>query len=361
MRNLLTALCLLPTLVLAQELHTFKNGEVADAEKINQNFDLLRDMNGGTEISVVANCTEDPDAFSRLWIDKSSFKNVTFIVSGDCNVSEEVRRHLRALQARFIKIKGEYSPDRTCPSSLSWPSNQYHQINVSHGMLVFGCLTIKGFSDFDEPDLYSQTVAERFGEIRLAQVGGRNLGSFQARRSGIIEANISAEKLGYVSADNNSRLFVRCENESEIDWRSIQVFSGSTLSVSSCSASGLDSIYSEEGGRASLQFSDLIVSYMGVQSSSQLVFTNSNLSVLNQLSVSDNSFMSLQSEASISAPKTIVQRGGQMTLGARSVLQSDELTVIMGSGVYWSAQYGASISAVNSSFDATSYIGSTSP
>jgi len=41
MRYLLTALCLLPTLVLAQELHTFKNGEVADAEKINENFQSL--------------------------------------------------------------------------------------------------------------------------------------------------------------------------------------------------------------------------------------------------------------------------------------------------------------------------------
>ena len=40
----LTALFLLPTLALAQELHTFKNGEVADAEKINENFDLLMEQ-----------------------------------------------------------------------------------------------------------------------------------------------------------------------------------------------------------------------------------------------------------------------------------------------------------------------------
>jgi len=41
MRYLLTALCLLPSLVLAQELHTFKNGEVADAGKVNENFQSL--------------------------------------------------------------------------------------------------------------------------------------------------------------------------------------------------------------------------------------------------------------------------------------------------------------------------------
>ena len=41
MRYLLTALLLLPALVSAQELHTFKNGEVADAEKINENFERV--------------------------------------------------------------------------------------------------------------------------------------------------------------------------------------------------------------------------------------------------------------------------------------------------------------------------------
>ena len=41
MRYLLTALLLLPALVSAQELHTLKNGEVADAEQINQNFEAL--------------------------------------------------------------------------------------------------------------------------------------------------------------------------------------------------------------------------------------------------------------------------------------------------------------------------------
>ena len=41
MRYLLTALLLLPALVSTKELHTFKNGEVADADKINENFQSL--------------------------------------------------------------------------------------------------------------------------------------------------------------------------------------------------------------------------------------------------------------------------------------------------------------------------------
>ena len=32
---------------MAQPLHTFKNGEVADAEKINENFDTIYDLAGG--------------------------------------------------------------------------------------------------------------------------------------------------------------------------------------------------------------------------------------------------------------------------------------------------------------------------
>lgn len=44
MRNLLIAFCLLPTLASAQQLHTFRNGEVADAGKVNQNFNALKDQ-----------------------------------------------------------------------------------------------------------------------------------------------------------------------------------------------------------------------------------------------------------------------------------------------------------------------------
>jgi len=41
MRYLLTALLLLPVLLSAQEFHTFRNGEVTDAEQINENFQML--------------------------------------------------------------------------------------------------------------------------------------------------------------------------------------------------------------------------------------------------------------------------------------------------------------------------------
>ena len=48
MRYLLTALLLVPALVSAQELHTFRNGEVADADKLNESLQyILNNASGG--------------------------------------------------------------------------------------------------------------------------------------------------------------------------------------------------------------------------------------------------------------------------------------------------------------------------
>jgi len=45
--GMLAFLLLLPNLSFAQGLHTFKNGEVADAEKINQNFNYVLENASG--------------------------------------------------------------------------------------------------------------------------------------------------------------------------------------------------------------------------------------------------------------------------------------------------------------------------
>ena len=48
-----------PALVSAQELHTFRNGEVADTEKINQNFNyVLENASGGCLVEQVDNSAE---------------------------------------------------------------------------------------------------------------------------------------------------------------------------------------------------------------------------------------------------------------------------------------------------------------
>ena len=56
---LLTLLLIFPSLSSAQELHTFSNGEVADAEKINENFEALK-----SEISGSGGCSAEQDGSS---------------------------------------------------------------------------------------------------------------------------------------------------------------------------------------------------------------------------------------------------------------------------------------------------------
>jgi hypothetical protein len=77
MRNLLIALFLLPTLALAQQLHTFKNGEVADADKINENFQNLVDRLPEQDSSyafVEQRTLEDGKVFTKLRLyEKASF------------------------------------------------------------------------------------------------------------------------------------------------------------------------------------------------------------------------------------------------------------------------------------------------
>ena len=59
MRYLLTALLLLPVLVSAQELHTFRNGEVADANKLNESLQyILNNASGGCSVEQVDNSAE---------------------------------------------------------------------------------------------------------------------------------------------------------------------------------------------------------------------------------------------------------------------------------------------------------------
>ena len=58
---LLTLLLIFPSLSSAQELHTFSNGEVADAEKINENFEVLK-----SEISGSGGCSAEQDGSSVI-------------------------------------------------------------------------------------------------------------------------------------------------------------------------------------------------------------------------------------------------------------------------------------------------------
>ena len=92
MRYLLTTLLLLPVLLSAQELHTFENGEVADADKINENFQTLdsglKELQSSVDTSeVLVNCEDDSSALQTA-LNEGGRNGLarTFKVSGTCEM-----------------------------------------------------------------------------------------------------------------------------------------------------------------------------------------------------------------------------------------------------------------------------------
>ena len=90
MRILIIGLFFISALVSAQTLHTFSNGEVADADKVNQNFDHLTVMaqeaaHVGPGVGV--DCEDDLSALNTAISD--GYTNIR-IISGICQISEQI-------------------------------------------------------------------------------------------------------------------------------------------------------------------------------------------------------------------------------------------------------------------------------
>ena len=101
-------------LSLAQELHTFENGEVADAQKINENFDslqsrldaledrLLPGFEGSTQ-TFDADCAQNPNALEEiLTASLANDARVRIIIDGNCLTSG-----IYAFQGQSITIIGD--------------------------------------------------------------------------------------------------------------------------------------------------------------------------------------------------------------------------------------------------------------
>ena len=108
MNNLLLALVLLPSLAFPQDLHRFFNGEVTDAEKINENFNSLKSaINTGVE-----NTQEDGAVYgSPVWIDSNgtliSGRDGNFIlwrINGQIEVVGQIRPDSSAYNDSFTKF-----------------------------------------------------------------------------------------------------------------------------------------------------------------------------------------------------------------------------------------------------------------
>lgn len=107
MHSLLLALALLPSLAFAQDLHTFSNGEVTDAEKINENFNALK-----SAINTGVNSAQEDGAVygSPVWIDSNgtliSGRDENFIlwrINGRIEVVGRIRPDSSAYNDSFTK------------------------------------------------------------------------------------------------------------------------------------------------------------------------------------------------------------------------------------------------------------------
>jgi len=131
--RLLILLFLLPAVSVAQVPHTFNNGEVADAEKMNENFDSLAGNISALElriapehlISEAVDCSADPAALNKSLSQNSGVHRLELNVSGECLLDESTQ----ALQLRYrsLFING----DTASTTTLSSPSEIRFQARTS--------------------------------------------------------------------------------------------------------------------------------------------------------------------------------------------------------------------------------------
>jgi len=140
------------SLVSAQELHTFSNGEVADAEKINENFRTLEeefgllssaipigigavfDEEGYAVVSV--DCTSNPSAFADAARENQRVSKVHFKVSGSCS-------GFTNLTDQVVIISGE-GTDGSC----SEPA-EFSGLRVRQGVALIECANVDFFMIYD--------------------------------------------------------------------------------------------------------------------------------------------------------------------------------------------------------------------
>lgn len=162
MLRLLTAILLFPLLVSAQELHTFSNGEVADAEKMNQNFEALANelealsddltLDGLAGGYITADCSEDANALSKI-IDSepaTRLNRVSISVSGgNCNFPLDV-----LYEGRHIDIYG-------VGLELIYPTDA-GGIGIKNGHLYLNNFVlngVRGFTLFQHASLHLHNVS----------------------------------------------------------------------------------------------------------------------------------------------------------------------------------------------------------
>ncbi len=193
MTHLLVSISLFAaSLVSAQDLHTFSNGDVADAEKINQNFELLSaEINrlGEQKLAysnyweakkVSVDCTSNPEEFDAAWGANLHLTRVRFELLGTCESSQDLY-----IRSRSVYLGGVLDESGAClqRARLYQPSDtQTKLIADANAAMELGCIDLGSENSATSLNSYSNSyirmnpnLTVRSSDGALAVVGGNSL------------------------------------------------------------------------------------------------------------------------------------------------------------------------------------------
>ena len=186
MKRLLVLLLLfLPSLASAQELHTFSNGEVADAEKINENFENIDDRVSGIELLISEPEYSETTTLARGWpLLEVDCEQDPYALNNEEVVRETDRIHLRLVGECILEDTfsitgqkvyfdgGDLSADgQECltRATLKYPDVgdfQFLNISAENGSVVFfKCLTLNA-RDAVELNAYSNSYLRTLAGVQ---------------------------------------------------------------------------------------------------------------------------------------------------------------------------------------------------
>ena len=175
-------LALLPLNAFAQDLVEFENGQLANADDINSNFQVLDDKlktvlddptardNQWGRLEIAVDCSENQYALQTAFSENLHKDRITFAIEGGC-VFDDVLD----VAARFISFAGEIDADNaTCalpmPQLITGAGVEDAETSIlvnNSGTLLFTCMTL-GDADRSEGRAVIQAFANSM--IRMDRV-----------------------------------------------------------------------------------------------------------------------------------------------------------------------------------------------
>ena len=253
----------------AQELNTFSNGEVADADKINENFQLLSDdvedllswqeQQLGKAFSpddraliqfhaVDVDCDEDPGALDdAMQFDFIEFDRLRLNIRGKCISGSNILSG--GLSYRHIWLAGEGSYDTECSNSTTLQladgvSGGFLQVGTAAGSLWLSCLT------FDAPN-GTYVFSYGHGYVRFEN-GVRTKGAAQQLKVILRENStfrtFKTNRIDELEVRNNSLAYFQTPRAS-VDIGNLILRGGSMFTCRFCTDGSIESAQLRHGSK----------------------------------------------------------------------------------------------------------------